>query len=82
MKFLRYSWKDLNMPVISVDGPAVPNVDRKREFVRLVTDAAVALYEIPRQAIIVLFRENTPENVGVGGELLVDRFDKGSVDRR
>ena len=76
--FLR---KDLIMPVISVDGPAVPNLDRKREFVRTVTDSAVALYDLPGRAIIVLLRENTPDNVGVSGELLVDRLARGSADR-
>ncbi len=69
------------MPIISIDGPAVPDLDRKREFVKTVTDAAVALFDLPRQAIVVLFRENTPDNVGVGGELLIDRFAKGSSDR-
>ncbi|MFC1672265.1 4-oxalocrotonate tautomerase DmpI [Planctomycetota bacterium] len=61
------------MPIISVDGPRVEDVDKKREFVSCVTEAAVNLYGLPKQAIVVLLRENTPDNVGVGGELIVDR---------
>ena len=61
------------MPVISVEGPPVSDLDRKRRFVRKLTDAAVEMYSLPESAIIVLLRENTADNVGLSGELLVDR---------
>jgi 4-oxalocrotonate tautomerase len=61
------------MPVIRVDGPKVTDLNKKREFVQSVTDAASALYGLPAQAIIILLQENAPDNVGVGGQLLVDR---------
>lgn len=61
------------MPVIRIDGPKVTDVDKKRQFVKTVTNAASTLYGLPAQIIIVLFQENTPDNVGVGGQLLIDR---------
>lgn len=61
------------MPIITVDGPAVEEVGKKREFVRDVTDAATRLYGFPEKMIAVLIRENRPENVGVGGQLVIDR---------
>ena len=63
------------MPVISVEGPPVSDVSKKREFVQSITDAALSLFDVPRSAIVILFKENRPENVGVGGRLLVDRMD-------
>jgi 4-oxalocrotonate tautomerase len=60
------------MPLITVEGPKT-EVEQKRELVKKLTDAAVDIYGIAREHIIVLIRENAPENVGVGGELLVDR---------
>lgn len=62
------------MPIITVDGPRVEDLGRKREFVRDVTDAAAKFYEFPKEKIAVLIKENRPENVGVGGELVLDRF--------
>ncbi len=64
------------MPLITVEGPKIPEVERKRELVRKLTDTAVEIYGIAREHIIVLIRENPPENVGAGGELIVDRIGK------
>jgi len=58
------------MPVITVDGPAL-QVDKKRTLVRQLTDVAVSVYDIKH--IVVLIKENDPENVGVDGELVADR---------
>jgi len=60
------------VPIIRVDGPPVADVDKKREFVKCVTEATAAFYGLPEYVIIVLLQENMPENVGVGGKLLVD----------
>ncbi len=61
------------MPTIVVNGPPI-DVDKKRQLVKEITDAAVGVYGgIP---ITVLIKENPPENVGVSGELLVDRRKK------
>ena len=61
------------MPNITVEGPAIRNMDTKREFVREMTDAATKAFGLPKQTIVVLLKENSPENVSVGGELIVDR---------
>ena len=60
------------MPNIFVDGPPLLDLDRKRELVRKITDAAQEAYGIRRSAFVVIIRENGPENVSVGGTLLAD----------
>lgn len=59
------------MPIIRVDGPSIPEIERKRELVKRLTDVAIDIYKI--EHIVVLIRENTPENVGVNGELIADK---------
>ncbi len=58
------------MPTITVEGPFL-EIEKKRLLVKALYDAAYAVYGI--EHITVLIRENPPENVGVHGELLVDR---------
>ena len=60
------------MPVIRVDGPQI-SLDKKRELARRLTEVAAEVYEIDKEHTIVLIRENLPENVSVGGELIADR---------
>ncbi len=59
------------MPTITIEGPPIPEIEQKRQLVKKIYDAASAAYGIPH--ITVLIKENSPENVGVGGELLIDR---------
>jgi len=61
------------MPTITAEGPPVEDLDRKRELVRRVTEAAADYYRLPANIITVVLKENPPENVGTGGVLLVDR---------
>jgi 4-oxalocrotonate tautomerase len=61
------------MPNITIEGPVFKDLERKRILVRELTDAAAKAYALPRETIIVLIRENVPENVAVGGTLLIDR---------
>jgi len=61
------------MPNITIEGPVLKDVGRKRKLVEEMTDAAVKAYDLPREAIVVLIKENRPENVGVGGKLIIDR---------
>jgi 4-oxalocrotonate tautomerase len=65
------------MPTITIDGPVMTDLDKKRALVKEMTDAAEKAYGINRQAFVVMIRENPPENVGVGGQLLVDRHGPG-----
>lgn len=61
------------MPIISIEGPPIENVEKKRILVRELTDAATRGYGLLKETIIVLIRENSPENVGVAGKLIIDR---------
>jgi len=61
------------MPNIIVEGPVIKDVDKKRILVQELTEAATKAYTLPKEAIIVLIKENSPENVGVGGKLVIDR---------
>ncbi len=58
------------MPTIRVDGPPL-DIEKKRELVRRLTDVAIDIYKI--EHIVVLIRENAPDNVGVNGELIIDK---------
>ena len=60
------------MPTIMVEGPAIRDIEKKRQLVRKLTDAAAEAYGIKH--VVVLLRENSPENVGVDGELVADRI--------
>ena len=61
------------MPIIQVDGPRISDLDKKRALVAELTAAAARAYELPEDTMIVLLKENPPENVGLGGGLLADR---------
>lgn len=60
------------MPNVVIDGPKI-DVEIKRTLVKEITDALEKAYKIPREAYVVLIKENKPENVGVGGTLIIDR---------
>ena len=61
------------MPNATIDGPPIQDLEIKRVLVKEITDAMEKAYKIPREAYVVLIKENKPENVGVGGELIIDR---------
>ena len=61
------------MPNAIIDGPPIEDLEIKRVLVKEITDAMEKAYKIPREAYVVLIKENKPENVGVGGELIIDR---------
>lgn len=58
--------------MIGVDGPKI-TVDKKRELAKRLTEIAADIYGMEKQHIIILIRKNEPENVGVGGELIINR---------
>ena len=64
------------MPTITVEGPPVTNIGKKRKFVKELTDATYEMYGINKEHIVVLIRENQPENVSAGGKLIFDRMKK------
>ncbi len=46
--------------------------EKRKELIRLFTESASRLTGIEKSAFMVYLREATPEDVGVGGELLED----------
>ena len=60
------------MPSAIIEGPGIEDVDVKRVLVREITDALEKAYKIPRKVYVVLIKENDPQNVGVGGSLILD----------
>ena len=61
------------MPIVTIEGPVIEDVGKKRILAELLTGAATKAYGLPKETIIVLIRENSRENVGVAGTLLIDR---------
>ena len=61
------------MPAIIIEGPKIDDLEAKRELVKKITAAAADAYKMPEEIMVVMIKENSPENVGVGGELIIDR---------
>ena len=60
------------MPTITMDGPKMTK-EQKTELVAEFTKTASRITGIPQQGFVVYINEVDPENVGVGGVLLVER---------
>ena len=61
------------MPTIIIEGPPLGDIEKKRKLVADTSASASAAYGLPVEAMVVIIKESPPENVGVGGRLLVDR---------
>ncbi len=61
------------MPIIHIEGPPIKDLATKRKLTRHVTETAAEAFGLPTDTIIILFKENAPDNVSVGGQLLIDR---------
>ena len=61
------------MPIITIEGPQIKDIEVKRTLVKELTNAALKAYRLPAQYIVTVIKENLPENVGVGGQLISDR---------
>ncbi len=61
------------MPNITIEGPKIEDLEVKRLLIKEITDAIEKAYNIPREHTVVVIKENSPENVGVGGTLIIDR---------
>ena len=62
------------MPTITVEGPPIKDIDKKRKLVKGLTESASEAYGLSKDKIVVLIKENPPENVGIGGQLLIDKY--------
>jgi 4-oxalocrotonate tautomerase len=60
------------MPIITLEGPQIDDLDKRRQLISQVTAAAADYYAMPAEKIIVLVKSNTPDNVAVGGKLISD----------
>lgn len=60
------------MPVITFEAAAL-NKDQKRELVKGFTEVASRVTGLPEAGFYVFLKENSLENVGVGGQLIADR---------
>jgi len=61
------------MPTIFFYGPKLEK-EKRKEMIRSFTETASRLTGIEKSAFVVYLRESSPEDVGVGGELLEDRL--------
>ncbi|MFX0181636.1 MAG: 4-oxalocrotonate tautomerase DmpI [Candidatus Hodarchaeota archaeon] len=61
------------MPVIEINGPKINDLEIKRILVKKVTESLQKAYKLPLEAYTVIINENSSENVGVGGRLIIDR---------
>lgn len=64
------------MPVITIAGNPNISDDDRRKMVHEVSKIVAESYGLPIETITVLIQEYTPENVGSGGELLIDKIKK------
>jgi 4-oxalocrotonate tautomerase family enzyme len=63
------------MPSVDVEGPPI-DIEKKRELVAEVTKALKRAYKefgFIDDTMIVRIKENQPQNVGIGGILVIDR---------
>jgi 4-oxalocrotonate tautomerase family enzyme len=63
--------REHRMPLIHVSGPPL-TTEQKRDMARDLTEVAAKAYDRPAEHIIVTIQENPPENVAIGGTLVVD----------
>ena len=61
------------MPVITVEGPRIPDLEKKCKLVQEFTKTASEVFGLGKEAIIVILHETSPECVATGGELICDR---------
>lgn len=59
------------MPTIFFYGPKLDK-EKRKEMIKSFTDTASRLTGVEKSAFVVYLKESTPEDVGVGGELLED----------
>ncbi len=64
------------IPNVTIDGPPIDDIEVKRQLVKEITNALEKAYKLPREVYTILIKENLSENVGVGGELVIDRRKK------
>ena len=64
------------MPIITVEGPEIEDIEEKRKLVRSLTDAALEVFDVPARSIVVILKPNRQDNVACAGELICDRIER------
>ena len=59
-------------------GKPIEELERKRQLVKDITEAAMKTFGLSKEVIVVVIKENTPDNVSVGGQLIIDRLQQKS----
>jgi 4-oxalocrotonate tautomerase family enzyme len=60
------------MPVITVEGPKIPDLEKKRRLAQELTEAASTAFGLEKKTIVVILHETDPDCVATGGELVCD----------
>jgi len=63
------------MPTIFFYGPELED-GKKKELIGSFTETASRLTGIDKSAFVVYLRASSPDNVGVGGELLKEKLER------
>lgn len=61
------------MPIVQIDMLQGRTVEQKREMVKKLTDVIVETANCPPQAVTIVIREMSEENLGTAGMLRVDK---------
>jgi len=61
------------MPKVTIEGPKIDNLEIEKVLIEEIADVSEKAYSLPRQTYIVLIKENLPENVSVGGQLISEK---------
>ena len=67
--------KEVKVPTIFFYGPDLED-EKKKELISSFTETASRLTGINKSAFTVYLRASSPDNVGVGGELLKERLER------
>ena len=60
------------MPVVTLEAAGL-NREQKNKLIKSYTGTTAEVLKVPPEAIIVLLKENSLENIGFGGKALADR---------
>ena len=61
------------MPVVTITGNPNISLENRREMVKKVSQTVAEAYNLPVESITVLVHALPVENIGVAGELLIDK---------
>ncbi|MBQ7617505.1 MAG: tautomerase family protein [Desulfovibrio sp.] len=60
------------MPVVTLEAAKL-NYEQKKQLVAEFTETVARITGLPKTSIFVFLKENSPENIGVAGQLLTEK---------